>query len=634
MIRAQYSLAMLLSVATAFTACTEPNDLETSYVSDEDPSIFSAEAKADGLTVAEGSSDAAGILRAANELSFGDLDDLVKLDKRAATNIVAERDANGEFTTLRQLDAVKYVGMRAISRMRAYAEQQGWIGDVPEDTVWIHGVAVGSYEAAGVLAAANTATEEALDYDAALDSRAAAGIVAARPISDLKALDGARYVGARAFGKLLDFARSQGLVGRCGDSAIQAGPETCDDGNAIDGDGCSAACLTEEDGGDEGVRVHGVLEGSEDALAILNVANNASQETLDNAARLDSRAAVKIVDSRPFATLVELDEVPYVAARAFGQLLDYSRNIPAPFCGDGNVDDGEACDDGNHEAGDGCNGACEVEEPALDPVIFRGDEQCSGQAQGTSYTTYVVSNPPSAETDVRISVRFNSSSPYSPRSQAVELEVRPNQWSAIFTTTPAVGSWNTQTFTLSAETANAAIEAMGWLRVRVNPGTAYTACSQVEITYNCPECFACPDGQEDVGFGCQAIGAPYNQTLLDHSRGLCSRSSSTLTFISAPEAAGDGQLSLQYLPCDGGRISVSIHTQNAGWVDVGTDRTGVSCGFQSASMVIPEAFLDQARNVAGEIEIRYSISDSCRPGMGCASHNDPCVRRVNLTYEQ
>lgn len=637
MIHVRLRSMTLLSLALALAACGEVDGLDNSYVNDNDPSIFSAEAKADGLTLDEGGQDAAGVLRVANELSRSDLDDVVKLDARAAANIVAERDASGAFTTLRQLDAVKYVGMRAISRMRAYAMDAGWIGGVGDEVVLIHGVAAGSYDAVAILVVANDSSADVLDDEAALDTRAVSGIVAGRPFADLRSLDAASYVGARAFGRLLDFARSAGLVPRCGDGAVQAALETCDDGNAIDGDGCSAQCAT-EDGGDDGARVHDVLEGSDDALAILRVANTATLEALDDAAHLDSRAAAKIVDARSangdFESLVALDAVPYVARRAFEQLLAYARTVPASFCGDGTVDDGEACDDGNHDSGDGCDAVCGIEEPAADAVIFRGEEQCSGEAWNTRYTYSVISNPPRAETDVRIAVRFNSRSPYSPRSQAVELEVRPNQWSTVFTTTPAVSSFNTQTFTLTADTANAAIDAMGWLRLRVNPGTFYTACRQLEVTYNCPECFACPAGQEDVGFGCQDIGAPFNQTLLDHSRGLCSRSSATLTFISAPEASSDGTLSLQYLPCDGGWISVSINTRNAGWVEVGTDSTGLSCGFQSANMTIPEAFLDAARNAAGEIELRYSISDSCRPGMGCASHNDPCVRRVNLQYEQ
>jgi cysteine-rich repeat protein len=40
----------------------------------------------------------------------------------------------------------------------------------------------------------------------------------------------------------------------------------------------------------------------------------------------------------------------------------------APFCGDGNLDEGEECDDGNNDPGDGCDPFCDVE---------RGDEGCT-----------------------------------------------------------------------------------------------------------------------------------------------------------------------------------------------------------------------------------------------------------------
>lgn len=483
---------MMLFAAAALAACGDPENLGSEYAEDRDPSLFSAEAKADGLTLEEGSGAASGVLRVANELSFGDLDDVVKLDVRAARNIVADRDSQGSFATLRELDAVKYVGVRAITKMHTFAQASGWV------------------------------VEPEIDPDVIL--------------------------------------------------------------------------------------VNGVAEGSDDAERILAVANGASLEALDVAAALDRRAAANIFAARAegaFADLATLDAVPYVGTRAFGRLLAYFPKL-----------------------------VVEEPDPAADAVQFSGPEQCSGQAHGSSYTFSVLSNPPRAETDLRISLRFNSSSPYSPRPQELQLEVAPDRWSTVFTTTPAVSGWTRQTFNVGAATANAAAEAMGWLRFRVYPGTAYTACSQLDVTYNCPECFACPEGQEDVGFGCQDVGAPFDQTLLDHSRGLCSRNSATLTFISAPAAGSDGRLSLQYLPCDGGRINLAINTQNAGWVDIGSDSTGMSCGFKSATLNIPEAFLDAARSDDGEIEIRYSISDSCRPGMGCASHNDPCVRRVNLRYEQ
>ncbi|MEM6296219.1 MAG: hypothetical protein AAGA54_33410, partial [Myxococcota bacterium] len=194
--------------------------------------------------------------------------------------------------------------------------------------------------------------------------------------------------------------------------------------------------------------------------------------------------------------------------------------------------------------------------------------------------------------------------------------------------------WQQQTFNVDADLANDAAASMGWLRFRVNPGTSYTACNALSIIYNCPECLACPEGQEDTGFGCQDIGAPFDQTQLDNFNGACGRDSDELTFVGAPEPDSDGQLGLDYLLCEGGHIEVAIETQNAGWIDLGTDTTALSCGFDHVDLSIPEAYLDAARTDDGEIRIRYDVRDNCSPGMGCSFHNDPCVRRVSLRFEQ
>jgi len=52
---------------------------------------------------------------------------------------------------------------------------------------------------------------------------------------------------------------------------------------------------------------------------------------------------------------------------------------PAPFCGDGNVDEGEECDDGNDENDDGCSAECTTEDigqPICGNGEVEGDEEC------------------------------------------------------------------------------------------------------------------------------------------------------------------------------------------------------------------------------------------------------------------
>jgi DNA uptake protein ComE-like DNA-binding protein len=70
--------------------------------------------------VEEGSPTALSILRLANTASFGQLDDEVGLDRRAATNILATRD-EGAILSLAALDAVSWVGASAFERLSEYA---------------------------------------------------------------------------------------------------------------------------------------------------------------------------------------------------------------------------------------------------------------------------------------------------------------------------------------------------------------------------------------------------------------------------------------------------------------------------------------------------------------------------------
>ena len=92
--------------------------------------------------------------------------------------------------------------------------------------------------------------------------------------------------------------------GTCGDGLVE-GAEECDDGNNVDGDGCSASCIPEGD----------TTGGEPDT-----------------------------------ATTGETDT---------GGETDHTTGVTA--CGDGIVDAFEECDDGNTVDGDGCSASCQVE---------------------------------------------------------------------------------------------------------------------------------------------------------------------------------------------------------------------------------------------------------------------------------
>ncbi len=111
----------------------------------------------------------------------------------------------------------------------------------------------------------------------------------------------------------------------CGNGFVDP-DEVCDDGNAVDGDDCSANCRSNETCGN-------------------NVIDTAVGEACDDGNLIDGDGC--------------------------------QSNCALPTCGDGIVDDGEVCDDGGHVADDGCNPQCTSDETCGNGVIdvVRG-EQC------------------------------------------------------------------------------------------------------------------------------------------------------------------------------------------------------------------------------------------------------------------
>ena len=107
------------------------------------------------------------------------------------------------------------------------------------------------------------------------------------------------------------FGASSAWAVRCGDGfADAAGGEQCDDGNLINGDGCSSSCQIESFCGD------GVLD---------------PNEACDDGNNLDG-------DGCSATCMIEA------------------------YCGDGFLDPGEQCDDGNLVDGDGCSAQCAIEK--------------------------------------------------------------------------------------------------------------------------------------------------------------------------------------------------------------------------------------------------------------------------------
>lgn len=178
----------------------------------------------------DGTPTAAGILNLLNASSttFEVLDIDVPLDRRAARNLITYRNKHGLFRTLAEVDGVRWVGPVAISLLGSFADQHGWVpagGDLLG--TW-DGVAFTVDEATWTLAFVNTASEQELDFDAALDSRAVTSILAARPLDSILTLSELYYVGQSALLKLREYPKT--LAGTTPEGSDCTAHEECSSG--------------------------------------------------------------------------------------------------------------------------------------------------------------------------------------------------------------------------------------------------------------------------------------------------------------------------------------------------------------------------------------------------------------------
>ncbi len=168
-----------------------------------------------------------------------------------------------------------------------------------------------------------------------------------------------------------------GVVARftdaCGDG-IRDPCELCDDGNRVDGDGCSAACVLESCGDgvldpgeecDDGNAVDG------DGCDTTCMTSRCGNCVVAGAEQCDDGNAVAGDGCDPSCTFSACGNG---FATGFEQCDDgnlipgdgCSPSCKAEICGDGVLDAGESCDDHNLVAGDGCDAACRLETQRLD----------------------------------------------------------------------------------------------------------------------------------------------------------------------------------------------------------------------------------------------------------------------------
>ena len=152
-----------------------------------------------------------------------------------------------------------------------------------------------------------------------------------------------------------DGCRTSCAVASCGDGVVRAGVEACDDGNAIDTDGCRTSCAVASCG--DGVVQAGV-EACDDANS-------------DNAdACLNACVAATCGDGVVQAGVEACDDANAIDTDAC------LTSCVAATCGDGLVQAGvEACDDGNAIDTDACLTSC-VAAACGDGFVRAGLEAC------------------------------------------------------------------------------------------------------------------------------------------------------------------------------------------------------------------------------------------------------------------
>ena len=181
----------------------------------------------------------------------------------------------------------------------------------------------------------------------------------------------------------------EGAAGSCGDGVLDLlGGEQCDDGNLIDGDGCSALCQTEDPGGDEEICDN---EADDDGDGDVDCADSDCAES-------DACASEEVCDSG------EDDDGDGDVDCADSDCADAEECATAELCDNGEDDDGdgdvdcddadcaddaacastEDCENGEDDDGDGdvdCDDAdCTCETDCGDGVVDEGEECDDGDA--------------------------------------------------------------------------------------------------------------------------------------------------------------------------------------------------------------------------------------------------------------
>jgi len=192
------SIVSLFPLGLALVGCVS-NDLQT----------WEGEIAASSMGIVSGTPESVGLLDFLNDAAtdFEVLDLDVGLDRRAAGNLISHRNGGDDlfgtsdddlFSSVREVDSVRWVGPRSIEHMVEFAAFQGF---VPTGTDYLgtwDGVDFTVNQADATLVLVNSATESELDDDLGLNSRAVDSIIEAGELESVQELAELYYVGKSA----------------------------------------------------------------------------------------------------------------------------------------------------------------------------------------------------------------------------------------------------------------------------------------------------------------------------------------------------------------------------------------------------------------------------------------------------
>jgi cysteine-rich repeat protein len=181
-------------------------------------------------------------------------------------------------------------------------------------------------------------------------------------------------------------------AGSCGNGALDI-PEACDDGNTSAGDGCSAACLLEEgESCDDDAQCESTVCDAVDSNTCEPV-NSCGNGALEGAEACDDGNALANDDCSA-ECLFELGAGPCnddaQCESTICDTVDSNTCEPVNSCGNGKIEEAEVCDDGNTSEGDSCNSQCLLE---LGAGPCNDGSQCGSGVCNTMAATSVCAAP-------------------------------------------------------------------------------------------------------------------------------------------------------------------------------------------------------------------------------------------------